>query len=342
MTAGSTDPRPTGRPAIPARSFSPWARVAATVIVLAILALLVWLVRQGTRPRNWADRFRYELSDFKRFDPKLMIGRELTPLPLSIGSPRALAVDRSNRIYVGGDSAIEILESDGRPVRTVETHRRITCLTVGAENTLYAGATGMIAVFDSNAVMRAEWAPPGTNAFITSLAANDTTLFAADAGQRIVWRFDLNGKLIGSIGAKDKKSEFPGFFIPSPYFDLALAPDGALWVVDPGRHKFIHFSPDGDVLSSWERTGIDIDGFSGCCNPSHIAIRADGSFVTSEKSVVRVKIHAVTGSLLGVLAGPDRFGPDTRGLDLAVDGNGHILVLDPERAVILVFVLEDK
>lgn len=342
MTPAPLQPEPQKRPPRPARTISPWARVAATIIVLATLALTVWLARQGTRPRNWGESFRYDLSAIKQIDPKHMIGRELAPIPAGVTKPHALATDRSNRIYVGGDYAIAILEPDGRVVRQIPTNRRVTCLAIGRDGLLYAGLTGSIAVFTPEGVKRTEWQAPGTNAVLTSIGVNDTELFAADAGQRIVWRFNLAGTLIAPIGAKNPNTGFPGFFIPSPYFDLAFDPDGALWVVDPGRHKFIHFSPEGEVLSFWERTGTDIEGFSGCCNPSHIAIRSDGSFVTSEKGLVRIKLHAATGALVGVLAGPAHFGPDARGLDLAVDQTGRILVLDPDKAVILVFMLEDK
>jgi sugar lactone lactonase YvrE len=318
------------------------ARAGATAIVLTIVALAVWLVWQGTRPRNRGESFRYDISEIRKIDPKLMIGRELTPIPAGVTNPCALATDRSNRVYVGGDSAIAILEPDGHPIRQIPSDRPVTCLTVGPDGLIYAGHTATISVFAPDGAKRAEWTAPGTNSVITSVAVNDKFLFAADAGQRIVWRFDLAGNLLGRIGAKDKTGGFPGFFIPSPYFDLALGPDGALWIVDPGRHAFLHFSPEGEVLGSWERPGTDIEGFSGCCNPSHIAIRSDGSFVTTEKGLVRVKVHAVTGALIGVLAGPDHFGPDARGLDIAIDGNGRILILDPEKAVVLVFLLEDR
>jgi sugar lactone lactonase YvrE len=342
MSFGETNPHLTGKTPRRSRRSNPWGAAGGAIVALGAVALLAWLARQGTRPANWGERFRYDISELKRVDPKLMVGRELSPLSLDIANPHAIAVDSSNRVYAGGDSAIAVLDSDGRPIRKIAIDRPVTCLAVGLDGSIYAGQTGVIAVLGPDGVKRFECAPPGTNAFITSVAVNEADLYAADAGQRMVWRFNLKGQLSTRIGARNKENGFPGFFVPSPNFDLALGPDGSLWVVDPGRHKFILFSPDGDVLSSWERSGADIEGFSGCCNPCHIAIRADGSFVTSEKGLVRVKIHAVTGSLVGVLAGPDRFGPDTRGIDLAVDGNGRILALDPERAVILVFTVEDK
>jgi hypothetical protein len=61
--------------------------------------------------------------------------------------------------------------------------------------------------------------------------------------------------------------------IPSPYFPLQKAGDGTLWVVDTGRHRFVNFTPDGRVIASWEKAGMAIDGFCGCCNPTHFALR---------------------------------------------------------------------
>ena len=75
-----------------------------------------------------------------------------------------------------------------------------------------------------------------------------------------------------------------------------------------------------------------------CCNPSHMAILSDGSFVTCEKGIERIKIHTQNGDYKCVVAAPDSFDKDTVGLDVAVDGNDRIFVLDPVRAVVRVFV----
>jgi sugar lactone lactonase YvrE len=164
------------------------------------------------------------------------------------------------------------------------------------------------------------------------------SVFVADAGNRVVLRYGSNGAVVGRFGGKD--SEYSeGFVIPSPYFPLVAAADDTLWVVDPGRHRFINFTQDGRIRSRWERSSMTIHGFCGCCNPTHFALRDDGSFVTAEKGLVRVKIHGPDGNLVGVVAAPDSFGHDTRGLALAVDGDGRILVLDPERSRVRVFAV---
>ena len=82
---------------------------------------------------------------------------------------------------------------------------------------------------------------------------------------------------------------------------------------------------------------MQLDGFSGCCNPSHIALLSNGSFVTSEKGIERVKIHLPSGDYRCVVAGPEQFEAGTVGLDLAVDSRDRIFVLDPMRSRVMVF-----
>jgi hypothetical protein len=82
---------------------------------------------------------------------------------------------------------------------------------------------------------------------------------------------------------------------------------------------------------------MELDGFSGCCNPTHIAILNDGSFVTSEKGIVRVKIIDPTGKFKTVVATPDDFEKGTTGLDIAIDSEERIILLDPLRNQVRIF-----
>jgi DNA-binding beta-propeller fold protein YncE len=181
----------------------------------------------------------------------------------------------------------------------------------------------------------AQWLSLGRDALLTSLAVAGTNVFVADAGQRVVWRLDSAGNVLGKIDGKAGNTA--GFVIPSPYFDIAVGPGNELWVVDPGRHNVICYAFDGGRQSQWGRGGSEPEGFCGCCNPSHIAILPNGSFATSEKGLVRVKVYTAKGELTGVLAGPEAFDEEEVGLDLAADSEGRIYVLEPKRNRIRVF-----
>ena len=85
---------------------------------------------------------------------------------------------------------------------------------------------------------------------------------------------------------------------------------------------------------------MSMEGFCGCCNPSNFAMLSDGSFVTSEKGIERIKVYGPGGIFRNVVAGPDSFIEGTRGIDLAVDAQDRILALDPEKKQIRIFTLK--
>ncbi|MCP4645294.1 MAG: hypothetical protein GY851_32930, partial [bacterium] len=126
---------------------------------------------------------------------------------------------------------------------------------------------------------------------------------------------------------------------------------GAFWVVNPGRHGLEQYRADGALVSAWYNPSMKVEGFCGCCNPSHVAFMSDGALVTAEKGITRVKIYAVDQTMDGVVAGPDAFhdgptGPFSDDLempikDLAVDTEGRVLVLDGKRNTIRVFVRKE-
>ena len=64
---------------------------------------------------------------------------------------------------------------------------------------------------------------------------------------------------------------------------------------------------------------------------------ADGSFLTSEKGVVRIKIHEPSGELSTVVAPPDKFMEDGEAPDVAVDEEGIVYALDYDRNMIRIF-----
>ena len=108
-------------------------------------------------------------------------------------------------------------------------------------------------------------------------------------------------------------------------------------MVNPGKHSLENYTDDGNLRSFLENMSPEIEGFSGCCNPAHIDIMDDGSFVTSEKGVVRIKIHEPSGELAIVVAPPDKFKEDGEAPDVAVDEEGIIYALDYDKNMIRIF-----
>ena len=88
---------------------------------------------------------------------------------------------------------------------------------------------------------------------------------------------------------------------------------------------------EGEPLGYFGKFGlINPEDFVGCCNPVNLAVTADGSIVTAEKLIPRVKVYDPDGGLMALI-GPENFDPKCTHLHLAVDSKGRILVADPIR-----------
>jgi hypothetical protein len=184
------------------------------------------------------------------------------------------------------------------------------------------------------------WDVPGQKPRLTSVAVARQDVFVADCAGRVVLRYSTSGELIGRIGRHDKARGIPGLLIPSPFFDVAVDPDGWLWVVNPGARRLECYSFDGNLELFWHRReSAAVEGFFGCCNPAHFAILPDRRFVTAEKGLLRVKVYSTDGQFECVVAGPedldlpspgqqDLLDHELKAVDVAVDSRGRILILD--------------
>jgi sugar lactone lactonase YvrE len=152
-------------------------------------------------------------------------------------------------------------------------------------------------------------------------------------------KFNTKGELQNEFGGKVSEDALHGFIVPSPYFDIDITEYGDLWVVNPGLHTLENYTSEGNLREHWKASGAKTEGFSGCCNPAHYCFLPDGSFVTSEKGLVRIKVYKPSGEFSGVVAGPNKFDDKIEGQapDVAVDSQGNIYALDLDRNVLRVF-----
>jgi len=227
---------------------------------------------------------------------------------------------------------------EGEKVRRIQLKEPARCIAAGKDGLLYLGITEHVEVYDRADTRKAIWSSLGSGAVITSIAVAGSEVYVADAGNRMVMRFDKSGKLLGFIEGKEEAQGRSGFIIPGPYFDVAIGKDETIWVGHTGRFSLENYTPAGMLLWAWGSSSESIEGFCGCCNPTHIAILSDGTFVTSEKGIPRVKVYDPTGGFMCIVAGPEHFKEGTVGLDLAVDDRDRILVLDPKDRAVRIFV----
>ncbi|MHC4407002.1 MAG: NHL repeat-containing protein, partial [Planctomycetota bacterium] len=300
------------------------------------------------------DSFAYQIEAQKKIDPALFRYEPTHQIAVEMPQATAVAIGPDDSLYVAGQGAVHVFDSDGALQSRIAVEGEPTCLAVGGPEhavpgRIYLGVGRSVALVDADGTAAGRWDVPGPKPLVTAVAVGQSDVFVADCGGRVVLRYDTSGELIGRIGHRDEDSETAGFIIPSPFFDVALAPDGYLWVVNPGVRRLEAYSFDGNLELYWGEASTEIEGFFGCCNPAHIAVLPDGRFVTAEKGLVRVKVYSSYGEFDGVVAGPEqlevplaagdpsRFDHEHVTVDVAADGRGRVLVLSVDGRSVQVF-----
>lgn len=319
-------------------------------VAFAAVGTVIWLASTSKRP-NPPDSFRYDVAEHEEVEPSLVLASESAPLKPGVAGLKALAATPDGHIVVAGDHTLVVCNMDGVETGRYALSTTPECVTVAPDGKIVLGMLDHVEILDAAGKPEKVWASLGERAHITSVAADEENLYVADAGNRVILRFDYEGNLQTRIGEKDEEREIPGLVVPSPYLDVAFDNMGALWAVNPGRHGLEQYRPNGDLVSAWYRPSMDPDGFCGCCNPAHAAFRSDGTLVTAEKGLNRVKLYSVDQKLLGFVADPKVFrassgGPfspelETPFRDLAVDAKDRILVLDANANAVRVFEVKE-
>ncbi|OQY28945.1 MAG: hypothetical protein B6244_05245 [Candidatus Cloacimonetes bacterium 4572_55] len=310
--------------------------IILTIAVGTVLTVGYRLVTHA--PEDLSENpFEYRLDGLENEDFGPPTYREIRQFEVKTNRLRALAVGRNDEIYVGVERAIFLFDKEGCLSDRIDLPATPSCIAVDDQGDMYLAIRNHVEIYDSIGTKKATWERYGDESILTSIAIKESLVFVADAGNRIVLKYDKKGLFLERIGGKNKDRHIPGFIIPSPYFDVAIDPDDYLWVVNPGRHSLEKYRDNGDLIASWGECSMQIRGFCGCCNPSHIAILSDGSFVTTEKRLVRVKRYNPVGELTAVVAGTDQFEKDTDGLDVAVNSKGEILLIDDKKKIVRIF-----
>lgn len=317
------------------RTNHPWM---VGVCVAAIAAAYFFLLGNSNFPEP-GPNLTYDIETYAKVDQVETRYEETGLIVPDLEEPEALAVGPDGRLYVAGLNAVAVFGKDDTEVARFETNGAAKCIAVADDGTIFLGFPEHVEVVGKDGAVQAVWPEIGPRAFLTSIAVLEDDVYVADAGNRVVYRFDREGNLLARIGEIDLEEDIPGIEVPSPYLDLAVNDEGNLWVVNPGRLGLERYRADGSIVTSWYKPSVvKLEGFSGCCNPTHIAFSNDGKLITSEKGLVRIKVYDVTyGEFEELVAGSKLFPREQSLKDLVVDAGDRILVLDPRINAIRIF-----
>lgn len=310
-----------------------------TIIILLVIAAIIAVILidfQGDKPgKRGANPYKYEMEDFSYVDPSLIHYRETRNISLDRMNAQGFDLE-DNILYITGEQFLMAVKPDGNQVFLESLEDTGTCVEV-TDDFIYVGFEDHIGKFNRDGKMIERWQKGNDRSVITSLASKENRLYAADAGNRRVLIFNEDGSKLGEFAGKSESAAGHGFIVPSPNFDLVVNTYGDLWVVNPGEHALENYTDDGEMRGYWQNGAMQIEGFLGCCNPAEIAVLNDGSFVTSEKGLVRIKIYDESGKLTSVVAPPPKFKEEGKAPEVAADDEGLIYALDFDRNSIRVF-----
>lgn len=339
--------------------------VLIAIVCLIGAAAVLRFDATGKKGSGLGSDFEYNIEELSKIDPNLITYEEsVPPIKTGFSVAHAVAVDETGNIYVAGDTSIRIFDDIGKQLNEIILQSEPRCLTIENEPNnmaIYIGMKDHVEIYREGKLSKT-WPSLGDKAVLTSIAVSDNDVFVADAGNRVVIHYDKDGNVVNKIGEKDESRNIPGFVIPSPYFDLAIARDGLLRVVNPGIQKIEAFTFDGDLEFSWGESSNKIEGFCGCCNPVNFAILYgddqsgdNDKFITSEKGLTRIKVYNDSGKFVSVVAGPAQLieggkvevcdSPEEcqmGGFDVAVDSSGRVIVLDTIKNIVRIFSKIEK
>lgn len=124
-----------------------------------------------------------------------------------------------------------------------------------------------------------------------------------------------------------------GLLLPT---DLALAPDGTIWVIDAANERVVILSPDGAFVDAWGSVGSDEGQFhftaEGKGQEGGIAIAADGTVSIADTFNTRVQVFDANQQFVtswGTRGAGD--GQFLRPGGVAVGADGTVFVSDVDR-----------
>jgi len=256
-----------------------------------------------------------------------------------------VAVGSDGRRYLACGRGVIVFDNSWNRLQELPTPNPATAVAVAPDGRVFVTERQNVHVFGPEGGRRASWAKAGEGegrfSHLTGIALLEENVYVADAGARVVHRYDTTGDFIADLGGRDPRTGEPGILCPSPYLDCAAGPSGMVYVNNPGRWRVEWYDLNNRRIGTWGKQGLGVDEFVGCCNPTNLAVTPDGQVVTAEKGRPRIKVSDPDGRPLAVI-GQDHFTAESRGIDVAVDPQGRIVAVDPARDEVLVFVREDS
>lgn len=302
-------------------------------LALVIVAIIVFNYTSNRPNKVKENPYEYNIDEYKKVDPDLIKYKETRKIKVALDDHAGLATFNGN-IYLASASELLIITPFGNRLEgfSIQSDAR----AVAVENERIAIAyKQQIEVFNYKGESLYKTPIVSDSSVYSSVAFLNNKVVVADAGKRRIYGFE-EGSLAFEIEGVSGAKNLNGFIVPSPYFEVAVNLENELWCTNPGMHALQQYNINGDLINSWDKISMEIEGFTGCCNPAQFTFLSDGRMVTSEKGLPRIKIYKKNGELESVVAAPSKFKGNQHAAEIGtIDEN--IVALDFDREMIRIF-----
>jgi predicted membrane-bound mannosyltransferase/DNA-binding beta-propeller fold protein YncE len=224
------------------------------------------------------------------------------------------------RLYIRKDISSQLWDYGAAPITTEELFTNIG-LDVSKEIQLVAssvvGATGV---------------EPGRFNLPHGIAvAADNSIYVADSGNHRIQRLAPDGEVLAVWGDPSPVAggDAPDGTFSEPW-DVAVGPDGSVYVADTWNHRIQKFTADGQFLAKWG-FGIsqNLDDPYGLYGPRGIAVDDFGLVYVTDTGNKRILVYDEEGNFISQM-GEGGFGPEqfSEPVGVAVNRSGLVFVAD--------------
>jgi hypothetical protein len=250
-----------------------------------------------------------------------------------------LACGSDGEVWAAGDAIVRQHDRNGNPLSDFELERAPWSIGFDpASRGLWLGFEGEVVSYSPTGQRLSSFRDESRLGRITAIKRVDDLVIVGDAGGRCLRAYTLDGRWLRDIGNKNRTQ---GLLIPNGVVDFDVdRRTNTLLAANPAKHRVERYTVEGELLGFWGHFGMHDDvHFSGCCNPTNIAVADDGNVLVTEKAPPRVKQYAADGRLIAATAKGELFNPQAKNMCLAA-ANDRVYVADTARLAVL--VLERK
>lgn len=157
--------------------------------------------------------------------------------------------------------------------------------------------------------------------------ADDGTIYVADTGNHRILHLSAEGEILSSWGsfADLAQGDAPGGTFNEPW-DVAVAPDGTVYVADTWNHRIQHFTANGDFLDMFGTFGQG-ESPTAIWGPRSVAVDNEGRLYVSDTGNKRILVFDRQGESVAEFGGPGYESgrlSEPVGLSLADDGTLYV------------------